>query len=315
MKKGMMTHINKILSCFVILSLLIGSQMHAVSASSFSLTSNKASITPNGTFKVTVTAEGAGKFDISALNAKVSESSIWVDGSETFTVTALKEGTVKITVTASDAYDWKENKITGKKTVEVKVQKASTQVSDGDNGTNALTTQLSIADKLKRTNYTDESWQVLLDALRDAKEVAKGNDQPKMNQAAIDLKYAMDSLVEIDRTELQDAINQAKSILDKEDIKLFNELLEVLENNEDMLSSTSQQEVDIATDKILNVIDKINNSSTSQNDDQGINLWVVLFVVSFVVNLAGVYMLVRNSKRRFNDDIPVVDYDISDDNV
>ena len=315
MKKGMMTHINKILSYFVILSLLIGIQVNAVSASSFSLTSNKASVTPNGSFKVTITADGAGKFDIAASNATVSETSVWVDGSETFNVTANKEGTAKITVTAVDAYDWKENQITGKKTVEVKVEKASTEVSSGNNGESALTIQLAIANKLTRTNYTDESWLVLSDAIKNAKEVEKTNDASKMNDAAIELKYAIDSLVEIDRTQLQNVIDQAKNVLSNEDIKLFSELALVLENNEDMLSSTSQQEVDIATDKILNVLNQINSDSIQQNDNQGLNIWMVLFFVLFAANLVGVYMLVKNTKRRFNDDIPVVDYDINDDNL
>lgn len=315
MKKGMMTHINKILSYFVILSLLIGIQVNAVSASSFSLTSNKASVTPNGSFKVTITADGAGKFDIAASNATVSETSVWVDGSETFNVTANKEGTAKITVTAVDAYDWKENQITGKKTVEVKVEKASTEVSSGNNGESALTIQLAIANKLTRTNYTDESWLVLNDAIKNAKEVEKTNDAAKMNDAAIELKYAIDSLVEIDRTQLQNVIDQAKNVLSNEDIKLFSELALVLENNEDMLSSTSQQEVDIATDKILNVLNQINSDSIQQNDNQGLNIWMVLFFVLFAANLVGVYMLVKNTKRRFNDDIPVVDYDINDDNL
>lgn len=320
MKKGMMRHINKIMSCFVILSLLIGISTTTVAATTFTLTSNKSAVTPNSSFTVTITVEGAGKFGIVASNATVSSSSIWCDGSCSFDVKAGSEGTAKITVTAQDAYDWKENQITGSRDIEIKVIKASQQQTEGANAESALSVQLAIAEKLKRTNYTDESWQELTNAIEDAKEALKSKNQSEINSAAINLKYAIDSLVEIDHSKLQDAINQANSIIDTQNAYLWKELALVLDANEGKVSSTSQQEVDIATEKIQKVLNDINTELITQDDathgkDGVSTVWTILFFVSLVINIVIGYMLVNNKKRSFNDDIPVVDYDIDDDNI
>ena len=314
MKKGMMKHISKLCSYVVIVALLIGIHTMPVLATSFSVTSNKPTVAPNGTFKVTISADGAGKFEVAASNATVSDKEVWVDGSSSVNVTAASGGTVKITVTALDAYDWNENPITGKKSVEVAIVKPSTQLSDGENGESALTVQLAIAEKLKRTNYTDETWNVLNDAIKAAKKAEKSNDPELIGQAALDLKYAIDSLVEIDHVQLQSVIDRAKQLVESSNADLLSELTTVLDTYEGMLYSTSQQEVDIATDKILHVVEKL--ESELGNSEKGpMNIWVILFVVSLVVNLGIGYVLVGKSKRRFNDDIPVVDYDIDDDNL
>lgn len=314
MKKGMMRHINKIMSCLLTLSLLIGICMTTVDAATFSLTSNKSSVTPNGSFKVTVTAEGAGKFSVIANNATVSASSIWCDGSYTIDVTAGSEGTAKITVKAVDAYDWKENQITGSKDIEVKVVKASQQ-GNGDNAESSLTVQLAIAEKLKRTNYTDESWLELEKAVDDAKKAMNSKNSSEMNKAALNLKTAIDSLVEIDHSQLQAAINQANSIINSENGELIRELVLVLDANEGKLSSTSQQEVDIATERIQKVLNDINTRFDSSNGPDLSIVWIVILFVSLVMNVVIIYKLVKNRKGSFNDDIPVVDYDINDDNI
>jgi hypothetical protein len=166
-----------------------------------------------------------------------------------------------------------------------------------------------------------------MDAIKDAKIALKSNSESKMKKAADDLKLAIDSLVVIDHSKLQDAINQAYSILKSENAELWKELALVLNENEGMLSSTSQQEVDVAADKILEVLNRINAQLIAQDDDIVIKggdkfcnmplhtVWTILFFISFAINITIGYMLVNNSKRRFNDDIPVVDYDINDDNI
>lgn len=313
MKKGMI-YINKIMSGLITLVLLMGILMTRVEASTFSLTSNKTSVTPNSSFTVTITVEGAGKFSIAANNATVSETSVWCDGSYSLNVTSGSEGVAKIIVTAVDAYDWKENPISQTKDLEVKVVKASQQ-GTSDNAESSLTVQLAIAEKLKRTNYTDESWQELMSCIEDANEALKNKNTSEMNKAALNLKIAIDSLVELDYSKLQEAINQANVIIRAEKAELWKELSLVLDANEGKLSSTSQQEIDIATERILKVLNDIDEQFDS-NGNSGMSIvWMVILFVSLAVNVVIVYMLVKNKKGSFNDDIPVVDYDINDDNI
>ena len=105
------------------------------------------------------------------------------------------------------------------------------------------------------------------------------------------------------------------------------DLVSEINQYEHLLTSTNQQEIDDATKVLLNSLKEI-NEKMSLNDNNIIiqqgdkycnlilhNVWPILFFVSIGANVLIGYMLVRNTKRRFNDDIPVVDYDINDDNV
>ena len=100
-------------------------QMIPVQAASFSVKANKSTISPNSSFTVSISTQGAGQFSVSASNGKVSSSSVWVDGSGSVSVTGGSSGTTTVTVTAVDATGYDETPITGSHTVSVKIKTPS----------------------------------------------------------------------------------------------------------------------------------------------------------------------------------------------
>ena len=100
-------------------------QMIPVQAASFSVKANKSTISPNSTFTVSISTQGAGQFSVSASNGKVSSSSVWVDGSSSVSITGGSSGTTSVTVTAVDATGYDESSITGSHSVSVKIKTPS----------------------------------------------------------------------------------------------------------------------------------------------------------------------------------------------
>lgn len=100
-------------------------QMIPVQAASFSVKASKSTISPNSTFTVSISTQGAGQFSVSASNGKVSSSSVWVDGSSSVSITGGSSGTTSVTVTAVDATGYDETPITGSHTVSVKIKTPS----------------------------------------------------------------------------------------------------------------------------------------------------------------------------------------------
>lgn len=73
-----------------------------VYAAGFSVSKSVSSVAPGGTFTVSVSVSGEGKFNFSASNGTVSSSSQWIAGSGSVSVKAGSSGTVTVSVTASD---------------------------------------------------------------------------------------------------------------------------------------------------------------------------------------------------------------------
>lgn len=73
-----------------------------VYAAGFSVSKSASSVAPGGTFTVSVSVSGEGRFNFSASNGTVSSSSQWIAGSGSVSVKAGSSGTVTVSVTASD---------------------------------------------------------------------------------------------------------------------------------------------------------------------------------------------------------------------
>lgn len=128
-----------------------------LAAGSFSISKSSVSLTEGGstTFKVSASS-CEGKFTISSSDsgiAKVSSSSEWIKDSATITITAVKAGTAKITITASDVADTSEQEVTGSKTISVTVKAKSTS-SSGSGSTTKPTTSTTTAPKFTSVNET-----------------------------------------------------------------------------------------------------------------------------------------------------------------
>lgn len=73
-----------------------------VYAAGFSVSKSASFVAPGGTFTVSVSVSGEGRFNFSASNGTVSSSSQWIAGSGSVSVKAGSSGTVTVSVTASD---------------------------------------------------------------------------------------------------------------------------------------------------------------------------------------------------------------------
>lgn len=127
------------------MSLIVALNIIIVGAASFSVSRSASSVSPGGSFTVTISASGAGQFSVSASNGSVSSSSVWVDGSASVTCTAGQAGTTTVTVTAIDATGYDESPITGSQSTSVSIKSpasssGSSSSSSSNNSSSSTTT-------------------------------------------------------------------------------------------------------------------------------------------------------------------------------
>lgn len=122
-----------------------------VYAAGFSVSKSASSVAPGGTFTVSVSVSGEGRFNFSASNGTVSSSSQWIAGSGSVSVKAGSSGTVTVSVTASDvsANDG-ETVISGTHSVSVTINAPTS----GGNTTNS-----NNSNSVSTTNNTDTTTQ------------------------------------------------------------------------------------------------------------------------------------------------------------
>lgn len=133
MKKYKITSLVTILLLICIFIMPISSK---AATGSFSTSKSSVSLTEGGNTTVNVVATNCeGKFSITSSNTnvvKVDTAEVWITGSQTITLTAVKAGSANITVTAEDVGDTSENVVTGSKTITVTVK--AKQSSSGSSG-------------------------------------------------------------------------------------------------------------------------------------------------------------------------------------
>ena len=145
--------------CFVMLL----SSTSLAAKGSFSVSKTSATLTEGGstTFNITTT-NCEGQFTISSSNSnvvKVSSTSTWVNGSTTITLTAVKKGSAKITITASDVGDnsAEPQPVTGSRTIAVTVNEKTTGGSNSgssssSNGSSSSGSNTTKTPTFKSTN-------------------------------------------------------------------------------------------------------------------------------------------------------------------
>jgi hypothetical protein len=202
----------------------------------------------------------------------------------------------------------------------------------------ALEKQISKADALESGKYTAESWERVSNALASAKKLKSSRKQSAVDDGAKELEEAIAGLVEMDYTELENAIQEGQSLSDSEELgELWNELVNSMERAAAALTSGDQEEVDAAaaeleelTAKIQAVLEELRTPEIQEvpvevryevpvePDEPYCNItmhrvWPVLFVISAILNVAMVVWYVIRQRRNHVDDTPLVDYDIDDD--
>ena len=108
----------KILNMAVLVAVLVFSTV-IINATSFSVSANKSTVAPGGTFQVNINVAGEGRFDIQVTNGSASISSFWYPESKSVTITAGQSGTVSVKVIATSVSDTSAQAVTGSQTVSV----------------------------------------------------------------------------------------------------------------------------------------------------------------------------------------------------
>ncbi len=201
-----------------------------------------------------------------------------------------------------------------------------------------LEKQISVAEGLFLSDYDDASRVALTNALTAAQKAMSSESQDVVDTATQELTRVMSDLVKMDYTRLRTALEQADMLLVSEQTAILWELLSqaALEAAE-LLDSGDQDAVNTAAARLKDIIAQLEEElqvitetnivvqevpvATLPTGDYcnvtSHNLWLVLFLVSVVINLALIALVVvyiaRKSKNR-KDVTPLVDYDIDDDN-
>lgn len=208
----------------------------------------------------------------------------------------------------------------------------NTQIDDSQ-----LLLQIAVANGLSRADYTEESWQMVTDALALANDAMNGNSQAAADDAEKALSKAIDGLVKMDYSELWAVLEEVEQMVSESDsTELWHELSCAAYNGQVLLSSGSQTEVDAAVEQIRNLIAQMRDMLEQQDSPQVVikevpvevppaddycniarhRVWPVLFAISAALNVvlgAVMVIYIRNKKKNRKDDTPLVDYDIFDD--
>ena len=202
-----------------------------------------------------------------------------------------------------------------------------------------LTLQIALANGLNQGDYTAESWALMEEALEEANSALKSSRQYVVDCAAETLQEAMDGLVEMDYTALQEALEELETFRGNypEIYDLWFDAAELIPSAETLFGSGDQAGVDAAAAKLRGLLSQLEEKLSSLSHPvtvvQEVEVEVlpetdycnirfhetlpVLLIASLVVNLGlvvTIVILVRKKKNRI-DDTPLIDYDIDDDEM
>ncbi len=200
-----------------------------------------------------------------------------------------------------------------------------------------LNRQIEIAKGLNQADYTKESWENLAAALNNALACTTSKSQAEVDAAAAALADAIAALVPMDYSKLLAALESATNLRDNDKLgQLWSNLLNLMNQGADMLTSGDQEACDAIADQILALIQQIQDEMAALNNPQEVikevevevppkgeycnismhEVWPILFFVSLALNVVLavlLFMALKKKKAKFADDTPMPNYDISDD--
>lgn len=202
-----------------------------------------------------------------------------------------------------------------------------------------LQLQVAVVNGMVPYHYTSASWapvQKALDAGSEMLELGLAG-QLDINKAVDNIEKALGGLVEMDYSDLEDALSEAYHKIDENPLvyNVWVDLGALLSKAQPLLVSGDQEAVDnvvIELNELMSTMGEHNRISSEPEiviqevevevlpSDDYCNIpmhhtWPVLFVVSVVINAILIFMLsyliVR--KKNTDDTTPLVNYDIDDD--
>lgn len=204
-----------------------------------------------------------------------------------------------------------------------------------------LNRQIDIANALKKDGYTDASWDAMIVALGEARNLRTSYSQAAVDAGAKKLADAIAALQKIDYAALKAAVDKAIKFNtedEKEIYELWNAYAAAYENANNMLTSGDQAAVDKAAADLESALSALSEKLESmgstvvkevekevikevepQGDFCNIRMhrvWLILLIISAVLNVGFIVLIVLwflKKKNNTKDDTPLVNYDIGDD--
>ena len=204
------------------------------------------------------------------------------------------------------------------KTINIKAVEAKNNVDYSK-----LNEEIALAEILVEKDYTAESWAVLANALALAKNARSSNSQSVVDGAAAALEAARLALVKLDYSALIAALAEVDAFYGTDDMtSLLKQFVEAVMLGNDLLENGgSQDEIDAAAAKILELLDALKEALKNVGDGEIVyvevpvpgatvteivtetvqvevevpvqnNLWLILFIITAILLVAAVAFLV-----------------------
>ncbi len=159
--------IGKMILCGAFVVLMLMGNLTKAQAASFSISASRGSVSPGGTFQVTISgSDCTGRVNLSVSNGTLSESAVWVENSSyTVTVTAGSSGSVSVTATPAEGFSDGNGDIysPGSRTVSVAIvqpQKPSTSKPSSPSTPSTTTPSVEPQEDTRSKNYNLSSLSV-----------------------------------------------------------------------------------------------------------------------------------------------------------
>lgn len=199
-----------------------------------------------------------------------------------------------------------------------------------------LERQIAIAQSLKETDYLVDCWNEMMEALDFAYTALSSESQAAVDMAAQELRQAIENLVRVDYSALLKALEELSKYIDEEELAgMWGRMHELINEANDLLYSRDQEAINACaaeiTQLLADIIKKLSEMNGAVVEVEKVvevepeygfcnrvlhKLWPILLIISFVLNLAFIGLIVTyvlRKRRKVNDDTPLVDYDITDD--
>ena len=206
---------------------------------------------------------------------------------------------------------------------------ASATTVDGEAtlDTSKLDVLLEIAAGAQESDYTAKSWEALEKAIAKAEEAIASESQLRVNSACASLSTALSQLTSMNYSKLESIAAEAEQYIE-ENFGDWQNLFDLLNNYQELYGCGDQAAVNQKVEEFRNCLNVLAQNAQPPQPDSGVQnpgqksptVWIVLLIVSVLGNvaLAAMMLMPRSRSRRKNeqlDDVPLVNYDIDDDDV
>lgn len=182
-----------------------------------------------------------------------------------------------------------------------------------------LQARIQEARKLEEKVYTQQSWEALETALEAAESALDSDSQSRIDKAEQSLRQAISSLVKLDYTQLQAALEKAEAQCSSTQGQLWQKLLKAAQESGEFLESRDQKEIDAAAKTLQQLLEQLAQEPQPTEPEQtepstqettlpevteapaksgGAGAWPVFFVLSLLGNagLVGWILWSRRNK-------------------